>query len=102
MLVVAKDVDQGKPNPACYLLGRARLGLDEGAEMLVLEDSPSGVKAGKAAGFTVIGLATTHAMEKLQASGADYIVRDMRSVTMRRWDQKTGKVGIQISNALSP
>lgn len=100
MLVVAEDVNQGKPDPSCYLLGCTRLGLNKNAHMLVLEDSPSGVKAGKAAGFTVIGLATTHAIAKLQACGADYIVRDMRSVNMQGWDQKTGKVEIQISNAL--
>ena len=27
MLVVAEDVELGKPDPRCYLLGRKRLGL---------------------------------------------------------------------------
>src|SRR6266496_4135977 len=59
-LVVAEDVEVGKPDPRCYLLGRSRLGLEHGASMLVIEDAPSGVKAGKAAGCEVLGLATTH------------------------------------------
>lgn len=98
VLVVAEDVSVGKPDPECYLLGRKRLGLSETASVLVLEDSPSGVKAGKAAGFTVVGLATTHAIEKIQAAGADFIVKDLRSVTMQSWDGS--KIQIQISDAL--
>ena len=58
-LVVAEDVANGKPDPACYLLGRARLGLCSDARLLVLEDSPAGVSAGKAAGSSVLALATT-------------------------------------------
>lgn len=99
-LVVAEDVEQGKPDPACYLLGRSRLGLPESASVLVLEDSPSGVKAGKAAGFTVIGLATTHAIDRIQQAGADYLVRDLSSVTMQSWDPKSGKVTIKVKDSM--
>lgn len=101
-LVMAEDVDQGKPDPSCYLLGRSRLGFRENAKMLVLEDAPAGVKAGKAAGFTVVALATTHPIERLQEAGADYIVRDMRSVTLQPGYQKGLKVEVQISGALVP
>lgn len=99
-LVVAEDVSVGKPDPECYLLGRKRLGLAGDASILVLEDSPSGVRSGKAAGFTVVGLATTHAIEKIQAAGADFIVKDLRSVIMQSWDGN--KVRIQITDALVP
>lgn len=58
-LVVAEDVANGKPDPSCYLLGRDRLGLAPHASLLVLEDSPAGVTAGKAAGFAVCAVATT-------------------------------------------
>lgn len=97
-LVVAEDVQNGKPDPACYLLGRQKLGLAESAHMIVLEDAPSGVRAGKAAGFKVVGLSTTHTVGQLQEAGADWIVQDLRSVTLQRFEN--GMVEIQITNAL--
>lgn len=69
-------------------------------DILVLEDAPAGVRAGKAAGFKVVALATTHDVEKLVEAGADWIVRDMRSVRMRAWDGKTRQVEIEILDAL--
>lgn len=99
-LVVAEDVQQGKPDPACYLLGASKLGLPASSKVLVLEDSPAGVKAGKAAGFAVVGLATTHRIEQLQLAGADYIVRDMTSVTLTSWDPKSREVQIQVKDSL--
>ncbi|KAK2775337.1 hypothetical protein FQN52_004021 [Onygenales sp. PD_12] len=96
-LVVAEDVEVGKPDPRCYLMGRARLGLGEGAQMLVVEDAPSGIRAGKAAGFKVLALATTHKLEQLKEAGADWIVEDLRSVELKGCN---GKVEIEILNAL--
>lgn len=99
-LVTAEDVPRGKPDPACYLLGQSKLGLPRDAPTLVLEDAPAGVRAGKAAGFTVLALATTHSTEQLRAAGADWIVRDLQSVTLRQYDRKTGDLKIEISGAL--
>ena len=96
-LVVAEDVEVGKPDPRCYLLGRSRLGLESEAKILVIEDAPSGIKAGKAAGFKVVALATTHKLEQLKEAGADWIVEDMRSVTLKRYE---GKMDIEIKNTL--
>ena len=78
--VAAEDVAYGKPHPACYQLGRERIGLVEQAKVLVVEDSPSGVAAGKAAGCEVLGLATTHDVERLRSAGADWIVKDLSAV----------------------
>jgi glycerol 3-phosphatase-1 len=47
-----------------------------------------------------VGLYTTHTLEQLIEAGADYIVRDMRSVTLKSWDRTTGQGEIQIENAL--
>lgn len=96
-LVVAEDVEVGKPDPRCYLLGRSRLGLGPGALILVIEDAPSGIKAGKAAGFEVLALATTHKIDQLKEAGADWIVEDLRSVRLNKWN---GQVEIEIRNAL--
>jgi glycerol 3-phosphatase-1 len=82
-LVVAEDVENGKPDPACYLLGLAKLGLQgeaAGAQVLVVEDSPAGIRAGKAAGCKVLGLVTSHSAEQVVAAGPDWVVRDLRSV----------------------
>ncbi|HTR45469.1 MAG TPA: HAD family phosphatase [Thermodesulfovibrionales bacterium] len=51
------DVMQGKPDPGIYLLASQRLGVSP-AECLVLEDSPSGIRAGIAAGMRVIAVTT--------------------------------------------
>ena len=80
MSVAADDVAAGKPNPACYDLGRERIGVDKQKRVLVVEDAPAGVKAGKAAGCAVLALATTHSVEKLLVAGADWVVEDLNSV----------------------
>ncbi|OJD37785.1 glycerol-3-phosphate phosphatase [Diplodia corticola] len=99
-LVCAEMVENGKPDPACYLLGHSMLGLPSGEPVLVVEDAPSGVLAGKAAGFKVVALATTHTVDQLKEAGADWIVRDMRSVTLKAYDNESGRISIEISDAL--
>lgn len=101
-LVTAEQVANGKPDPACYRLGASRLGLEDAdpQRMLVLEDAPAGVRAGKAAGYRVVALATTHDVEQLRKAGADWIVRDMRSVKLERWDAKGRVVAVRIEDAL--
>lgn len=60
-LVIAVDeVERGKPDPASYLLGARRLDVPIAA-CLVVEDSPTGVAAGRAAGAHVAGLADVDA-----------------------------------------
>jgi glycerol 3-phosphatase-1 len=59
-LVVAEDVEHGKPHPGGYLQGLQKLGLEDKAkDVLVLEDSPAGIRAGKAAGCKVLGVVTS-------------------------------------------
>ena len=97
VLVVAQDVELGKPDPGCYLLGRKRLGIQHSTSIVVLEDAPSGIRAGKAAGFKVIALATTHSLHQLKDAGADWIVEDLRSVTVK--GVVDGQVQIEIKNS---
>ncbi|KAI6086251.1 HAD-like protein [Hypoxylon rubiginosum] len=100
-LVTAESVANGKPDPACYVLGREKLGLDasDSPEILVLEDSPAGIRAGKAAGCKVLGLVTSHTAEQVLAAEPDWIVRDLRSVRMV--GAEGGAVTLQISDALA-
>jgi mannitol-1-/sugar-/sorbitol-6-phosphatase len=74
VLISADDVDRGKPDPTCYVLGAAHLGVDP-AHCLVLEDAPAGIAAGRAAGAKVLALRTTHAEEDL--GQADAIIGDL-------------------------
>lgn len=67
---------------------------------MVFEDAPAGVRSGKAAGFQVVGLATTHSIDRLIDAGADWIVKDMESVRLKAWDATTGEAQIEILNAL--
>ncbi|KAF1943189.1 HAD-like protein [Clathrospora elynae] len=100
-MVTAEDVLNGKPDPACYQMGEKKLGLQEKQpSIIVFEDAPAGVRSGKAAGYTVIGLHTTHTLEQLVKAGADYIVQDMRSVRLKSWNKTTGEGGIEIADAL--
>ncbi|WP_101926298.1 MULTISPECIES: HAD family hydrolase [Luteimonas] len=53
VVCTSSDVARPKPAPDVYLLAAARLGIAP-AQCLVLEDSPTGVRAALAAGMTVI------------------------------------------------
>lgn len=56
------DVEHGKPDPEIYNLVAAELGVPA-EECLVIEDSPSGVKAALAAGMWVIAVTTPFTRE---------------------------------------
>ena len=73
-------VAEGKPHPAPFIAGAKLLGFDP-RECVVFEDSESGVKAGKAAGCTVVATTFTHEAETL--AEADYIVRDLTCLRVR-------------------
>ena len=76
VVITAEDVTAGKPDPEGYAAGAARLGLAP-ADVLVLEDSGSGIAAGRAAGCRVVGIGTG-ALD----TPADVVVRDL---TGARW-----------------
>lgn len=73
-IITAESVSRGKPHPEPYRGGAALLGLAP-EDCLVFEDSASGVRAGKAAGCTVIATTFSHSIEDL--SDAHYLVTDM-------------------------
>jgi HAD superfamily hydrolase (TIGR01509 family) len=60
------DVEQGKPDPEIYLLVATELGVRPEA-CLVIEDSPSGVKAALAAGMWCIAVTTPFTREAIHA-----------------------------------
>jgi mannitol-1-/sugar-/sorbitol-6-phosphatase len=74
VLVTADRVPRGKPAPDPYLIGARELGVDP-ARCAVLEDAPAGITAGKAAGATVLAIATTH--DPAELTQADSIHADL-------------------------
>ncbi|PHN02864.1 HAD family hydrolase [Flavilitoribacter nigricans] len=64
-IVTADMVDKLKPAPDMYLLASKRLGLFTDV-CLVVEDSPSGVKAAKEAGMYVLAVTNSHPEESLK------------------------------------
>ena len=66
----------------------------------MVEDSPAGISAGKAASSFVIALATTHTIAQLRENEPDGIVKDLQSVRLVNRNAVTGEVAIEISNWL--
>jgi len=62
------DVEHGKPDPEIYLLVAHQLGIPP-EDCLVVEDSPTGVKAGLAAGMNVVAVGTNFTRQRLHESG---------------------------------
>jgi sugar-phosphatase len=77
VVVFARDVARGKPDPEGYLMAARRLGADP-AEALVVEDAPPGIEAARAAGMAAVALPTTHAREEL--GGADVILESLEEL----------------------
>jgi sugar-phosphatase len=70
-------VERGKPDPEPYRRGAALLGC-HAEECIVVEDAPSGVGAGKAAGCRVLGVLGTHSAEELHET--DWIVGSLEGL----------------------
>ena len=79
VLVTADDVSEGKPDPEGYLQAAHRLKVAP-AGALVIEDTPAGIAAGKAAGMAVLAVATTYPPEALTA--ADAVIDSAESVSV--------------------
>jgi sugar-phosphatase len=76
MLVGAEDVRRGHPDPEAFLTAAERLGVVP-SRCLVVEDTPAGLAAGRAAGMRTLALATSHDPEELDA---DVMIADLSQV----------------------
>lgn len=91
VIVSGEDVSKHKPDPECYRLGlrrmnearrRSRLPRYDANECLVIEDSPPGIKAARAAGMRTIGVTNTVDEEKLRLAGAEVVTRSLADWTL--------------------
>lgn len=85
-IVTSERVDLGKPNPEPYRLGASQLGLTP-ADCLVMEDSPSGIRAAKTAGCLVVAVASSHVLEELKE--ADWIVSSLEELELHSAERVT-------------
>jgi len=58
VVITGEMLTRAKPHPDCYLLAAQKLGKEIG-ECVVVEDSLNGLRAGRAAGAVVAGIAST-------------------------------------------
>ena len=79
VFVTADHVNRGKPDPEPYLFAAERLGV-EPARCLVVEDTPAGVAAARAADMRVVGIVSTHRPDDL--AEADAVVRRLTDVAV--------------------
>ncbi len=63
VVVSGHEVPEAKPAPDAYLEACRQLGSPAGREIVVLEDSPGGVAAARAAGLFVIGIPSVPGVE---------------------------------------
>jgi HAD superfamily hydrolase (TIGR01509 family) len=74
-MLAAEDITCGKPHPEVYLKAAERFGIAP-HEMVVLEDSQAGCRAGAAAGATVIAVPGTHSRTQ-DFTTADLVVESL-------------------------
>jgi HAD superfamily hydrolase (TIGR01509 family) len=80
IIVSSDEVEKGKPAPDVYLLTAKKLMVTP-QECLVIEDSPNGVIAAKAAGMLTIGVNTSKDIQqKLHDAGADRVFESLKDV----------------------
>ncbi len=72
-------MERGKPDPEPYRRG-AELIRSRPADCIVVEDAPSGVRAGVAAGCRVLGVLGTHEAAELWEAGASWVVETLAAV----------------------
>lgn len=85
VLVAAQDVQHGKPDPEGYrkalrLLSERRPRPINPRACWVIEDSPAGIEAAKAAGCNVLAVLTSY--DRPALAGADKIVHRLNEITL--------------------
>jgi beta-phosphoglucomutase len=78
-LVCGEDVPRIKPAPDGYLLTARTLGVPP-QECLVIEDTPTGVRAGKSAGMRVVGVC--HTVQREMLHEADVVVERIGEIRL--------------------
>ncbi len=78
-IVTNREVKNSKPAPDIFLKAAEELELKP-EECIVFEDAVNGVQAAKSGGMRCIALLTTTPQKKLEAAGADHLVKNYDEV----------------------
>lgn len=85
VVATGDEVENGKPKPDIFLLAAERLGVDP-RTCVVLEDTPLGVKAAKAAGAFAIAIPSIHDdFAAYEDAGADQTIRSLYDLDLSLW-----------------
>jgi HAD superfamily hydrolase (TIGR01509 family) len=76
-----RNVTLGKPNPEIYIKTAKALGLPND-KCIVIEDSISGITAGRKSGSKVIGITTTHTPEELAET--NLVIHDFNDLDLSK------------------
>jgi beta-phosphoglucomutase len=79
VIVTAEDTPKSKPDPAPYQLALKKLGIEDPATALAIEDTPAGILSAKKAGMKV--LAVTNSYDRDYLMDADAITDSLENVT---------------------
>ena len=81
-ILTSEDFSKSKPDPECYLIGAGKFGAKP-EECVGFEDSFNGLKAVRAAGELVVGLATTNDAEAI-APYSDVVIADYKDMNIAK------------------
>jgi HAD superfamily hydrolase (TIGR01509 family) len=88
--ITIEEVERGKPDPLPYLTALERLGI--GADQAIaFEDSPSGMRAAKAAGLFSFGVLTGLSADEMREIGADGAILTFRDPAL--WEVLEHRIG---------
>lgn len=80
VITTAEECNNVKPAPEIFLLTAKKLNVLP-KDIIIVEDSPAGIKAAKTGGFLVVGVASTFSKDKLQK--ADFVVENLKELSLK-------------------
>jgi sugar-phosphatase len=99
--VTSSDIVRGKPDPEPYLKAADKLRVSP-EHCVVVEDVPSGIRAGKSAGADVIAFPTTVKGEELLAAGADWILDNCENIQFAAQNSAPKPLRLVLTKTISP
>lgn len=79
VMVTAEDTEKSKPDPAPYTLALKKLGINNPASAVAIEDTPAGILSAKGAGLKV--LAVTNSYDREYLLEADAVTESLENVS---------------------
>ncbi|KAK8438770.1 DL-glycerol-3-phosphatase [Candidozyma auris] len=97
--ITAEKVTKGKPHPMGYRSARNTLGYEhDEAKVVVFEDAPAGITAGKGAGAVIVGICSTYDPEKVRKAGADIVVDDLSSFKIVGYNKEKDEFKVMVED----